>query len=145
MLQAPAPGGGGGRTLRGPDAEPRGGVAGLDPPHLGRLICWPPPHDCYGHVGSPAQGCIRREEASNAAPQAVRQAFGGGCKSGWGRLLSVTNAIEAGTCRQGEAGPSLGAMEGGGGCLPLFQCIAGPAQHAMGGGPHSFTMGYTTN
>ena len=40
-----------------------------------------------------------REGASEAAPAAVRQAFGGGCQSGWGRLLSVTNAIEAGQAR----------------------------------------------
>ena len=46
------------------------------------------------------QGCIRRKEASEAAPEAVRQAVGGGCRSGWGRLLSVTNAIEAGTWRR---------------------------------------------
>ena len=51
------------------------------------------------------QGCVRREgAASEAAPEAVRQAVGGGCQSGWGRLLSVTNAIEAGTCRQGDSG-----------------------------------------
>ena len=31
--------------------------------------------------------------------EAVRQAVGGGCQSGWGRLLSVTNAAEAGTWR----------------------------------------------
>ena len=37
-------------------------------------------------------------------PEAVRQAVGGGCQSGWGRLLSVTNAIEAGTWRQGDSG-----------------------------------------
>ena len=31
-------------------------------------------------------------------------AVGGGCQSGWGRLLSVTNAIEAGAWRQGDSG-----------------------------------------
>ena len=36
--------------------------------------------------------------------EAVGQAVGGGCQSGWGRLLSVTNAIEAGTWRQGGSG-----------------------------------------
>ena len=41
------------------------------------------------------QGCIKREGASEAAPEAVSQAVGGGCQSGWGRLLSVTYAIEA--------------------------------------------------
>ena len=48
------------------------------------------------------QGCIRREGTSEAVPEAVRQAVGGGCRSGWGRLLSVTHAIEAGICRQGD-------------------------------------------
>ena len=46
------------------------------------------------------QGCVRREGAS----EAVGQAVGGGCQSGWGRLLSVTNASEAGTWRQGDSG-----------------------------------------
>ena len=54
--------------------------------------------------GRGGQACIGREGASEAAPEAVRQAVGGGCQSGWGRLLSVTNAIEAGTCRQGDRG-----------------------------------------
>ena len=56
-------------------------------------VCPPPP-----------PGCIRREGASEAAPAAVRQAVGGGCQSGWERLLSVTKAIEAGTWRQGDGG-----------------------------------------
>ena len=47
---------------------------------------------------------IRREETPEAAPEAVRQAVGGGCQSGWGRLLSVTNTIETGTWRQGDRG-----------------------------------------
>ena len=46
-----------------------------------------------------AEGRIRRERTSEAAPEAVRQAVGGGCQSGWGQLLSVTNAIEAGAWR----------------------------------------------
>ena len=54
-----------------------------------------------GHAADPAppQRCIRREGTSEAAPEAVRQAVGGG----WGRLLSVANAIEAGTWRQGDS------------------------------------------
>ena len=57
---------------------------------------------------------------SEASPQAVRQAVGRGCQIGWGRLLSVTNAIEAGTCRQGDvAGSRLGALERGRGGSPL--------------------------
>ena len=43
------------------------------------------------------QGYIRREGTSEAAPEAVGPAVAEGCRSGWGRLLSVTNAIEAGT------------------------------------------------
>ena len=50
--------------------------------------------------GVAGQGCIRSEGAS----EAVRQAVGGGCQSGWGRLLSVTNAIEAGAWRHGHSG-----------------------------------------
>ena len=50
------------------------------------------------------QGRIRREGTSVAAPAAVRQAVGGGCQSGWGRLLSVMNAVEAGTWRWGGGG-----------------------------------------
>ena len=55
-------------------------------------------------------------------PEAVRQAVGGGCRSGGGRLLLVTNAIEAGTWRQGGR---LGALEGWGLGAPPFQCIPG--------------------
>ena len=52
----------------------------------------------------PPRGCITKEEASKVAPEAVRQEVGGGCQSGWGRLLLVTNAIEAGTGRPGDSG-----------------------------------------
>ena len=57
--------------------------------------------------------------------KAVGWAVGGGCQSGWWRLLSVTNAIEAGTCRQGDSGWASAGRPGGGGggYLPLFQCI----------------------
>ena len=52
--------------------------------------------DQSGYIPHP-QGCIRRKGASEAAPEAVSEAVGGGCQSGWGRLLSFINAIEAGT------------------------------------------------
>ena len=45
-----------------------------------------------------------KEGATEAAPEAGRQAVGGGCQSGWGRLLSVTKANDAGTCRQWDRG-----------------------------------------
>ena len=57
------------------------------------------------------QRCIRGEGTSEAAPQAVRQAVGGGCQSGWGP--SFTNAIEALGVRETVAGHRLGAVEGG--------------------------------
>ena len=53
------------------------------------------------------QRCIRRQWASELAPEAIRRAVGGGCQSGWGRLLSVTNAIEAGTWRQGDVASEM--------------------------------------
>ena len=38
---------------------------------------------------------MRREGTSEAASEAGRRAVGGGCQSGWERLLSVTNASKA--------------------------------------------------
>ena len=72
------------------------------------------------------QGFIRRGGTSEAVPEAVRQAVGGGYRSGWGRLLSVTNAIEPGTWRQRDIGWAkagrLGGGRGGGGYLGLRLC-----------------------
>ena len=56
-----------------------GGGGGLWP----ATLPWAPVKGGWG-------GCIGREGASETAPAAVRQAVGGGCQSGWGRLLSVT-------------------------------------------------------
>ena len=66
-----------------------------------RLLVMPRPHrpnsNCCCHKCATAASCptgaLGREGASETAPEAVRQAVGGGCRSGWGRLLSVTNAI----------------------------------------------------
>ena len=58
---------------------------------------------CRPDMESP-QIYIRSEGTSEAAPEAVRQAVGGGCQSGWGQLLSVTNAIDTGTWGQGDSG-----------------------------------------
>ena len=55
-----------------------------------------------GCVGG--RDALERQGTLEAAPRAVRQAVGGGCQSGWGRLLSVTNAIEAGTRCSGDSG-----------------------------------------
>ena len=58
----------------------------------------PPPHpevlvglSTHSNPSAP-KGCIRREGTSEEGPEAIRQAVGGGCRSGWGPLLSVTNA-----------------------------------------------------
>ena len=71
------------------------------------------------------QGCIGRQGTSAVASEAVRQAVGGGCKSGCRRSLSVTNAIEAGTCRQAHSGWAKAGRPGGGGGAPPFQYIPG--------------------
>ena len=55
-------------------------------------------------MGGSPKGALEGKGTSEAATEAVGQAVGGGCQSGWGRLLSVTNAIEAGICRQGDNG-----------------------------------------
>ena len=74
------------------------------------------------------QGCIRRGGASEAAP-AARQQLGR-------RLEGVAKAVGGGYCRlqmplklafgvrRTVAGRRLGALEGYGGGLPTFQCIA---------------------
>ena len=70
------------------------------------------------HYTTPGQGCIRTEGTAYAAPEAITQAVVGGHQSGWGRLPSVTNAIEAGTCRQGDSGWAQAGRPGGGGVPP---------------------------
>ena len=61
------------------------------------------------------------------APEADGQAVGGGCQSGWGRLLSVKKMplkLALGV-RETVAGYRLGPLEGGGVTPPPFQCIPG--------------------
>ena len=49
-----------------------------------------------------------------------------------GRLLSVANAIEAGTWRQGDSGwAEAGRPGGGGGGAPPFQCIPRQGMRGM--------------
>ena len=85
------------------ERECMGAPAGM---YFDRGGCTPPPPPTFGVTihfdltASVRQGYIRRE----GTPEAFRQAVGGGCQSGWGRLLSVTNAIEAGTWLQGDSG-----------------------------------------
>ena len=61
---------------------------------------------------------------SEAAPEAVRQAVGGGCRSGWGRLLSVTILKPALGVRGTVPAHRLGALKGRGNLRP-WQCIRG--------------------
>ena len=70
--------------------------------------------------GGCLQGCIRREGTSEAAPEAVGQAVGGGCQSGWGRYCRLQMQLkQAVGVRETVAGHGLGALEGGGGGSPL--------------------------
>ena len=73
-------------------------------------------------------------ETSEAAPEAVRQAVGGGCRSGWGRLLLVTNATEAGTWRRGDSGNYYAVHPGNTPCKPPpLQKRACSIQNRIGG------------
>ena len=62
----------------------------------------------------------------------VRRGVGDGCQSGWGRLLSVTNRVGAGSCGRGESGWAIGqglGGRGGGGVpppLPMHPCPPHP-------------------
>ena len=60
--------------------------------------------------------------------EVVGQVVGGGCQSGWGRLLSVTSAMEAGTWRQGDSGWAPWR----GGLPPPFPCIPESRATSMG-------------
>ena len=76
------------------------------------------------------QGCMRREGTAEVALEAVGSGVGG-CQSGWGQLLSVTNAIEAGTCGQGGSGWAYAGRPGGGGLAQglggwLWKPVAAP-------------------
>ena len=73
------------------------------------------------------QGCIGREGTSEAFPAAVGLAVGGGCQNGCGQLLSVANAIEAGTCHQGDSSWARLEREGrgGGGLAPPDASLLG--------------------
>ena len=104
-------GGGGGREAVVEEREGVGPKSSCTKNGLTRFSRWYPARVTLvwrggggGGAGGVSQGCIRRERASEAAPEAVRQAVGGGRQSGWGRLLSVTKAVEAGTWRQGDSG-----------------------------------------
>ena len=98
------------------------------------LILW----GCYDLAPGSAkgQGGIRRERVSVVAPEAGREVVGGGCQSGGGWLLSVTNAIEAGTWREGDSGWAWAGRpwgEGGGATSPPSN-----ASLPRGGGSNSF-------
>ena len=69
------------------------------------------------------QGCNRTEGAQRRLGRRLE----GVCQSGWGRLLSVTNAVEAGTWRQGDSGWAYAGRPGKGGGTPPppAQCIPG--------------------
>ena len=109
--------GGGGGTVT-PRLDPRGSaLVPLGQP-LGSRLVWPqvraglPRHLTSLRTRPSGQGRMGR--GLQAAPEAVGPAVGGGCQSGWGRLLSVTNAVEAGTWRPGDSGWAWAGRPGGG-------------------------------
>ena len=58
------------------------------------------------------QGCIRREGASEAAPEAMRQAVEGGCQSGWGGYCRLQMPLRLALGVRGTvAGHRLGALD----------------------------------
>ena len=69
--------------------------------------------------GSGGYPRMHQKGSIKGGPVAVRQAVGGGCQSSWGRLLSVTNAIEAGAWRQGD-GSWCAPWRDSGGTPPPF-------------------------
>ena len=73
-------------------SSPIGPSRGSAGPGARGLVCGT---QFQGSGGGGGQECIRMRGTSEAAPEAARQSVGGGCQSGWGQLLSVTNAIEA--------------------------------------------------
>ena len=74
----------------------------------------------WGMAGD-GQGCSRRQGTSEAAPEAVRQAVGGGCQSGWGGYCRLQMPLKPALgVRETVTGHRLRALKGGG--LPPFQC-----------------------
>ena len=85
---------------------------------------------CTLDKGGGGHGCIRREGFSEGTPEALRQAVGGGCQSGWGRLLSVTN-------KPPPWGKGAGGAGGGGRCGEDQRSTAvasGPDEGCVAGG-----------
>ena len=108
-------GGGGGEGVCGREG---GGFAPPPPPSPWYLIIlkkpWLGPWGVGGGGGGGAE-CMRMEGTSEAAPETVRQALGGGCQSGWGGCcrLQMPLSLVLGV-RGTVAGHRLGALEGGG-------------------------------
>ena len=82
----------------------------------------------FGGRGSDARGGTSEE-----VPEAVGQAVGGGCRSGWGRLLSVTILKPALGVRGTVPAHRLGALKGRGNLRP-WQCIRGERVQGKGKG-----------
>ena len=89
-----------------------------------------PPNMKIFQKGKP-QGCIRREGASEAVPEAVRRAVGGGCQAvGRGYCwLQMPLKLALGV-RGTVAGHRLGTVEEGGGVplpFPMHPCSPRPS------------------
>ena len=95
-------------------------VAGLFPP------------DCLAAGAVPhRQGCIGREEASEAAPEAVRQAVGGGCQAVGGGYCRLQMPLKLPLGVRGTvAGHRMGPLERGGASNALPIGIHRKERHA---------------
>ena len=95
------------KAFANPRREPHRLCAAAAPVPVPLTLC--PPEGSEGLArampyGAPGPRPGHHVPTRSHAPEAVRQAVGGGCRSGWGRLLSVTNATQAGIWRQGDSG-----------------------------------------
>ena len=71
---------------------------------------------CCSVLREMSRDALEREAASEAAPEAVRQAVGGGCQSGWGGYCRLQMPLKLRFGVRGTvAGHRLGALEGLGG------------------------------
>ena len=114
-------GGGGGFLLR-PGAAQRG-RRGCEwtggTPAFGRWptrhsLCSAQRHGAGGGTRDALEGKVPRRQSQKRLGRRLEEV----AKAVGGRLLSVTNAIEAGTCRQGDSGWAWAGRPGGGGGVP---------------------------
>ena len=99
-----------------------GGGGGAVPPSLYPALKWKGDALPWGECRR--QGCIGREGTSEAAPEVVRQAVGGGCQSGWGAVTVGYKCCRGRQLASGGQWLGMGwapwkGRGGGGGCFEM--------------------------